>query len=35
MGPQGFVREGTKVLPRAATKAEIEAALKALERPQQ
>jgi hypothetical protein len=33
MGPQGFVREGTKVLPRAATKAEIDAALKALEAP--
>src|ERR1700733_14211418 len=31
MGPAGFVREGTKVLPRGATKAEIEAALKALE----
>jgi hypothetical protein len=33
MGPQGFRREGTQVLPRAATKAEIESALKALERP--
>jgi hypothetical protein len=33
MGPQGFVREGTKVLPRPATKAEIDAALKALEAP--
>jgi hypothetical protein len=29
----GFLREGTKVLPRAATKAEIDSALKALERP--
>jgi hypothetical protein len=38
IGPQGFVRESTKVLPRAATKTEIDAALKeaaqkALERP--
>jgi hypothetical protein len=33
MGPQGFVREGTKVLPRAATKAEIESALKGLQAP--
>ena len=31
MGPRGFVREGTKVLPRAATKLEIDSALKALE----
>jgi hypothetical protein len=33
LGSQGFLREGTKVLPRAATKAEIESALKALEKP--
>lgn len=38
MGPPGFLRDGTKVLPRAATKAEVEsvlkaAALKAFERP--
>jgi hypothetical protein len=33
MGPQGFLRDGTKILPRAATKAEIDAALKALEKP--
>jgi hypothetical protein len=33
MGPQGFLREATKILPRAATKAEIEAALKGLEAP--
>jgi hypothetical protein len=32
MGPTGFQREGTKVLPRAATKAEIDAALKALQK---
>jgi hypothetical protein len=32
MGPQGFLRDGTKVLPRAATKTEIDSALKALER---
>jgi len=31
MGPQGFVRDGTKVLPRVATKAEIDSALKALQ----
>jgi len=31
MGPQGFVRERTRVLQRSATKAEIESALKALE----
>jgi len=30
MGPQGFLRDGTKV-PRAATKTEIDSALKALE----
>jgi hypothetical protein len=33
MGPQGFLRDGTKILPRAATKGEIDSALKALERP--
>lgn len=33
MGPQGFLREGTRVLPRAATPAEVDSALKALERP--
>jgi hypothetical protein len=33
MGPQGFLREGTKVLPRSATKADIDFALKALEKP--
>jgi hypothetical protein len=33
MGPQGFLREGIRVLPRAATKAEIDDALKALEKP--
>jgi hypothetical protein len=33
LGPQGFLREGTKILPRAAKKAEIDAALKALEKP--
>jgi len=33
IGPQGFLRESTKVLPRAATKAEIDSALKALEKP--
>lgn len=27
LGPQGFVREGIKTFPRAATKAEIESAL--------
>ena len=32
IGTQGFIRERTKQLPRAATKAEIDAALKALER---
>jgi len=31
IGPQGFQREGLKILPRAATKAEIDAALKAIE----
>jgi hypothetical protein len=31
IGPQGFIREKTKILPRVATKAEIDAALKALE----
>jgi len=30
IGPQGFLREKVKLLPRAATKAEIDAALKAL-----
>jgi hypothetical protein len=33
MGPQGFVRERTKTLPRAATKAEIDAALKEFQAP--
>ncbi len=32
MGAQGFLRNGTKVLPRAAKKAEIDAALKVLEK---
>jgi hypothetical protein len=31
IGPRGFLRESTQLLPRAATKAEIDAALKALE----
>lgn len=31
IGPRGFLRESTRLLPRAATKAEIDAALKALE----
>lgn len=31
MGPVGFVRDGVKILPRAATKAEIDSVLKALE----
>jgi hypothetical protein len=31
MGAQGFVREGVKVLPRVATNAEVDSALKALE----
>ena len=35
IGPQGFIRDQTKLLPRAATKAEIEAALKALPAPAQ
>jgi hypothetical protein len=30
IGPNGFVRESTKFLPRAATSAEIDASLKAL-----
>jgi membrane-bound lytic murein transglycosylase B len=33
MGAQGFLRDGIKVLPRAAMKAEIDAALKALDKP--
>lgn len=33
MGPQGFLRDGTKILPRAATKAEIDSSLKAFDRP--
>jgi hypothetical protein len=33
IGPQGFVRDKTRVLPRAASKAEIDAALKTLEEP--
>jgi hypothetical protein len=31
IGPRGFLRENIQLLPRAATKAEIDAALKALE----
>jgi hypothetical protein len=31
IGPRGFLRESTQLLPRAATTAEIDAALKALE----
>jgi hypothetical protein len=31
IGPRGFLRQSTKLLPRAATEAEIDAALKALE----
>jgi hypothetical protein len=30
LGPQGFVREGIKTLPRAATKAEIDSVLKGM-----
>jgi hypothetical protein len=33
IGPSGFQRDGTKVFPRPAAKAEIDAALKALETP--
>jgi hypothetical protein len=33
IGPQGFIRERTKLLPRPATKAEIDGALKALQSP--
>jgi hypothetical protein len=31
MAAQGFVRDATKVLPRPATKAEVDSALKALD----
>jgi hypothetical protein len=31
IGPRGFLRESTKLVPRAATNVEIDAALKALE----
>jgi hypothetical protein len=33
IGPQGFLRDKVKLLPRAATKAEIDAALKAVAAP--